>query len=647
MKHQLLCISILLAMVLPTVGQRRMEYLSRGVVAVNQGDGKVFVGWRMLGTDPDDIAFNLYRTTAGAKAVKLNAEPIADVTFFVDDKADLTKSNSYFVRPILKKKEQSPSKDFVLKADTPVRQYLSIPLQTPTGYAPNDASVGDLDGDGDYEIVLHQAGRGHDNSQAGMTDPPILQAYKLDGTLLWTINLGRNIREGAHYTQFIVYDFDGDGRAEVACKTGDGTVDGKGKVIGDPNADWRNPEGSTSKGINSRGEQGSRNSSGYVLKGPEYLTVFDGRTGAALATTKFLPPRHPETDNPTPEQMQAVWGDGYGNRIDRFLAAAAYLDGEHPSLIMSRGYYTRTVISAWDFQKGKLTNRWLFDSDANEENRKFRGQGNHNLSIGDVDGDGRDEIVFGAMVLDDNGKGLYSTGLGHGDALHLSDLDPDRPGLEVFDIQERFDDAGASFRDARTGEILWKKASVKAGADGEGPGRGLSLNIDPRHRGYESWVFGAGVVGLFDAKGNKITDKVPRSCNFGVFWDGDLLSELLDRNTISKWNWEKETVDPIMTAEGCTSNNGTKATPALSADLFGDWREEVMWRTTDNKELRIYTTTIPTTHRFYTFMHDPQYRLSIAWQNVAYNQPPHTSFYIGDDMKPPPRPAITTEYKRR
>ncbi|HKP70088.1 MAG TPA: rhamnogalacturonan lyase [Pyrinomonadaceae bacterium] len=638
---------VLVALAIPTTAQRQMEFLSRGVVAVNQGDGKVFVGWRMLGTDPDNIAFNLYRSTDRSKPLKLNPNPITDVTFFVDDKADLTKQNAYFVRPVLKKKEQASSSEFVLRADTPVRQYISIPLQTPTGYTPNDASVGDLDGDGDYEIVLHQTGRGRDNSQAGLTDPPILQAYKLDGTLMWTINLGRNVREGAHYTQFMVYDLDGDGRAEIACKTADGTTDGKGKVIGDATADWRNPEGSTAAGINSRGEQGSRNTSGYILKGPEYLTVFDGLTGAALATTKYIPARHPETDNPTSEQMQAVWGDGYGNRIDRFLASVAYLDGVHPSLIFSRGYYTRSVIAAWDFRKGKLTSRWVFDSDSSEANRNFRGQGNHQMSVADVDADGRDEIVFGAMVLDDDGKGLYSTGLGHGDALHVSDLDPDRPGLEIYDIQERFDDAGASFRDGRTGEILWKRPSIKAGDDGEGPGRGLSLNIDPRHRGFESWAFGAGLNGLFNAKGVKVSDKMPRSCNFGIFWDGDLLSELLDRNTISKWNWEKETTDVIFTAEGCQSNNGTKATPALSADLFGDWREEVMLRTADNKELRIFTTTIPTKYRFYTFMHDPQYRLSIAWQNVAYNQPPHASFYIGDDMKQPPRPVITTERRRR
>ena len=571
--------------------------------------------------------------------------PIADVTFFVDEKADLTKAVSYFVRPVINGREREASKAFTLPADAPVRQYLSIPLQTPPGYAPNDASVGDLDGDGEYEIVLHQAGRGRDNSQAGMTDPPILEAYKLDGTLLWRINLGKNIREGAHYTQFMVYDLDGDGRAEVACKTADGTIDGKGKVIGDPNADWRNPEGSFITTLDRSGAEARRNTTGYVLAGPEYLTIFDGLTGAALATTDYIPPRHPTNLKPTADEMKALWGDGWGNRVDRFLAAVAYLDGKRPSLVMCRGYYTRSVLAAWNWRGGKLKRVWTFDS-ADEGNKGYAGQGNHNLSVGDVDGDGRDEIVYGACVIDDNGKGFYTTGLGHGDALHLSDLDPARPGLEVFDIQERFDDAGAHFRDAKTGEILWKKPSVKAGADGEGPGRGLALDIDPRYPGFECWVKGAGITGLFSARGEKISDREPRSCNFGVFWDGDTLSELLDRNTIFKWNWAESAEAVLLTAEGCASNNGTKATPALSADILGDWREEVIWRTTDNKELRIYTTTIPTRHRFYTLMHDPQYRLSVAWQNVAYNQPPHTSFFMGEGMAKPPRPVITTPTKK-
>ncbi|HEX6625769.1 MAG TPA: rhamnogalacturonan lyase [Pyrinomonadaceae bacterium] len=596
------------------VAQRQMEGLGRGVVAVRQADGKVFVGWRVLGTEPDEIAFNLYRATDGARAAKLNERPLVEASSFVDEKADASRSHAYFVRPVLKGREQEPSAAFTLAANAPARQYLSVPLQTPQGYTPNDASPGDLDGDGEYELVLHQAGRGRDNGRPGLTTEPLLEAYKLDGTLLWRINLGKNIREGAHYTQFMVYDLDGDGRAEVACKTADGTTDGKGKVIGDAAADWRSTEAGTL---------------GKIMRGPEYLTVFDGLTGAALATVDYVPARGDV----------AAWGDATGNRVDRFLACVAYLDGKRPSLVMARGYYTRTVLAAWNWRGGKLTHVWTFDSDA-PGNKGYAGQGNHNLSVADVDGDGRDEIVYGQCAIDDDGRGLYTTGLGHGDAMHLSDLDPARPGLEVFSIQERFDDAGAHMVDARTGQVLWKKPSVQAGEDGEGPGRGLALDIDPRHRGFESWVFGAGIRGLFNAKGEKIFERQPRSCNFGVYWDGDTLSELLDRNRVSKWNWTDGTETVLLTAEGCTSNNGTKATPALSADLLGDWREEVVWRTVDNKELRIYTTTTRTRHRFYTFMHDPQYRLSIAWQNVAYNQPPHAGFFVGEGMAKPPRPSI-------
>ena len=312
---------------------------------------------------------------------------------------------------------------------------------------------------------------------------------------------------------------------------------------------------------------------------------------------------------------------------------------------MARGYYTRTVLAAWNFKEGQLSHVWTFDSDdpAHPENRPYRGQGNHNLSVADVDGDGKDEIIYGAMALDDNGKGLHTTGFGHGDALHVSDLDPSRPGLEAFDIQERFGDAGVHFRDAHTGEVLWKKPSIKAGEDGEGPGRGLSLDVDPRYPGFESWAAGAGITGMFDVKGNKIADKTP-AVNMGIYWDGDELSEILNGTFIGKWDYLNQTTNKLLDAReyGCASNNGTKQNPVLSADILGDWREEMIVRSADNKELRIFSTTIPTNRRFYTFMHDPQYRLSIAWQNVAYNQPPHTSFYIGPGMKDPPKPGIKT-----
>lgn len=587
--------------------QQPAERLNRGIVAVRQDETKAFISWRLLKEDPPNVGFNVYRVTAGGKPRKLNRTPIMTVTWFADATADFNKQNAWFVRPVVNGKELQDSEQYALLAGSPPQQYITVPLKTPEGYTPNDGSVGDLDGDGEYELVIHMTGRGRDNSHRGMTDEPILQAYELDGTLLWSINLGKNIREGAHYTQFMVYDLDGDGRAEVACKTADGTIDGKGQVIGDPDADHRNEQG-------------------YILRGPEYLTVFDGLTGAALHTTDFIPPRHPDTLTPTADELKEIWGDGYGNRCDRFLACIAYLDGKRPSLVMTRGYYTRSVLTAWNFDNGKLTRLWTFDShDGTPGNLSYAGQGNHNISVADVDGDGRDEIIYGACVIDDNGKGLHSTGLGHGDALHVSDLDPDRPGLEVFDIQERFDDAGMHMRDARTGEILWKKPSVQAGPDGEGPGRGNAFDIDPRYPGAECWVFGGGIRGLYSAKGELITEVTPGSCNFGIWWDGDLLRELLDRNRIMKWSWNTNSLDTLLVDPECTSNNGSKATPVLSADLFGDWREEVIWRTTDNQSLRIYITTIPTEHRIVTLMQDHVYRLGIAWQNVAYNQPPHSS----------------------
>jgi rhamnogalacturonan endolyase len=327
------------------------------------------------------------------------------------------------------------------------------------------------------------------------------------------------------------------------------------------------------------------------------------------------------------------WGDSTGNRVDRFLAGVAYLDGERPSALFCRGYYTRAVLVAWDWRGNKLTRRWTFDS--NDGNRTYRGQGDHSLSIADVDGDGKDDIIYGACTIGSDGKGLYSTGLGHGDALHVSDLDPAHPGLEVFNIHERKPDCGVSFRDAKTGKVIWSKPSADVG-------RGLAADIDPRHKGYEFWASGNGLSGVWDVKGEKVSERKPRSCNFAIWWDGDPLRELLDRNTVSKWNWERGTETVLLTATGCTSNNGTKATPALSADLFGDWREEVVFRTTDNKELRVYTTTIPTEMRLPTLMHDPQYRLAVAWQNVGYNQPPHPGFYLGDGMKTPPKPRIRT-----
>jgi rhamnogalacturonan endolyase len=601
----------LLVLAAGQTAERQMERLGRGVVAVHEGGGKVFVSWRLLGTDPDGIAFNLYRRSGDGEAVKRNDEPMSGPTCFGDTGADLTLATSYFVRPVLDGREGEASAPFTLAAGAPVRPYLSVPLRTPEGYQPNDASVGDLDGDGEYEIVLHQAGRGRDNSRPGTTDEPILEAYGLDGTFFWRIRLGRNIREGAHYTQFMVHDLDGDGRAEVAAKTADGTVDGQGNVIGDAGADHRN-------------------ASGYVLAGPELLTVFDGRTGAALATAEYVPPRGDVRS----------WGDDYGNRVDRFLACIAYLDGERPSLVMCRGYYTRAVIAAWNWRGGKLARVWTFDTDdGTPGNREYRGQGNHGIGVADVDGDGKDEIVYGSCVIDHDGKGLHSTGLGHGDAMHVSDLDPDRPGLEVFKANgDGPSPAGIQLRDAATGKQIWGAPSTGR----RGAGRALALDIDPRHPGHEMWGKGEGLGALHDARGEQISAVSPRSCNMGVWWDGDLLRELLDDTKISKWDWGGGREATLLDAgtHGCASNNGSKANPCLCADILGDWREEVIWRTRDGKELRIFTTTAPTEHRLPALMHDPVYRLSVAWQNVAYNQPAHTGFHLGHGMRAPPRPRI-------
>lgn len=594
--------------------KRQMEYLDRGLVAVKTDVG-VFVSWRLLGTEPSDISFNLYRN-----GKKVNNTPIFTSTNYLD--ASGTTSAAYTVRAVLNGKQQPASEEVSVWGGS----YLDVPLQKPADgtnqdgsvytYNANDASVGDVDGDGQYELILKwDPSNSKDNSQSGVTGEVYIDSYKLDGTLLWRISLGRNIRAGAHYTQFMVYDLDGDGKSEVAMRTADGAVDGTGKVIGDPNADFRTAEG-------------------YVLSGPEYLTLFEGATGKEMISVPFEPARGNVTD----------WGDDYGNRVDRFLATIAYLDGKRPSLVMARGYYAKTSLAAYNWRDGKLTKQWSFNSNGNPA---YEAQGNHNLTAADVDGDGRDEIVYGAMTFSEDGQVLYGTGLGHGDALHVGDLDPDRPGLEVFKVMEHKDSPyGAAVWDASTGQTIW---GIFTGTD---TGRGMSADIDPTYLGEEQWA-GSG-VGLNTIKGQKISSSTPSSTNFGIWWDGDLLRELLDHNynsaigagpgKIDKWDYVNVKTNNLLTAEGTLSNNSTKGTPSLQADILGDWREEAIWRTADSSALRIYTTTAITEHRLPTLMHDPLYRLDVAWQNVAYNQPPHTSYYLGEGMIQPPAPNIYVTY---
>jgi rhamnogalacturonan endolyase len=625
----------LVAMAGPPSGSRQAEYLDRGVLAV-PSEGGVFVSWRLLGPESYGTGFNVYRDGR-----KINRRPLSDTTNLLDPEG--LPGSIYTVRRADDSRRDSfgdagrgrgcsshgadwGGRHKGCEGDSAVAwdgAYLPIPLVkpadgvTPAGeaytYRANDVSVGDLDGDGEYELVLKwDPTNSKDNSQGGYTGEVFIDALKLDGTLLWRISLGRNIRAGAHYTQFMVYDFDGDGRAEVAMKTADGTTDALGNVIGDAAADYRN-------------------SAGYVLAGPEFLTMFDGKTGRALATIDYIPPRGVVGD----------WGDTYGNRVDRFLGAVAYLDGQRPSVVMSRGYYTRTVIAAWDWRDGAFLERWVFDS--NIAGTQYNGQGNHNLAVADVDADGKDEIVFGAMTLDDDGTVLYSTNLGHGDALHVGDLDPSRAGLEVFKVMEnRSSPYGLALWDAATGEVIWGRFT------GRDTGRGMSADIDPRHVGEEMWSSGGG--GLNTAQGVLLSTTVASSINNGIWWDGDLSRELLDHNfdavpragegRIDKWDYEAGVAVPIFVATGTFSNNDTKGNPALQADLLGDWREEVIWRSQDSSELRLYATTTPTTVKLRTLMHDPVYRLSIAWQNVSYNQPPHPGFFLGTGMELPPKPDI-------
>jgi len=605
-------------------GQSLVSGGPRMAVAIDHGDGGVMVSWRLLPGDPLDVGFDVYRCGSNGSEVKLNSQAIIDRTCFIDSKPPESGRLTYRLRC-----RDADVKDAVVTVDcvrTLTDGYLSIPVQIPEGYHANDASVGDLDGDGQLDIVVHVAGRGQDNSRGGLTDPPIFQAYTLSGQRLWQIQLGKNVREGAHYNPFLVYDFDQDGCAEFVCRTADGTIDGAGNVIGDAQADYRVLAGGPNRSPSNRFRRGRVDGKyGKILSGPEFLTVFDGASGAAIDSVTYLPRRGRDDDSPDVDTQQRIWGDDYGNRMDRFLATVAYLDGQRPSLVFSRGYYTRTVLAAWDLFDGKLVSRWVFDSDRNgpdDATNLWRGQGNHSLSVADLDDDGRDEVIFGAMVIDDDGQGLYSTGLGHGDAQHTSDLNPQRPGLETWSIHEserpRSDFIGAEMRDTRTGELLFKTAV------GRDVGRAMAADIDPRYPGSEVW---GGSRTLFSSSGEAL-GRCPRSTNMAIWWDGDLQRELLDGVRITDWDYGR--AQEVVLFDGrdqsLAANNGSKNNPCLAVDIVGDWREELIARTRDNRELRIYVTPIPTKHRLVSLMNDRQYRLGISWQNVGYNQPPHPSF---------------------
>jgi rhamnogalacturonan endolyase len=589
---------------------RQMEELNRGLVAIQTENG-VFLSWRWLGTEAGSTTYHVYRD-----GKRITSSPL-NLTNFVDTLG--TSTSSYQVIAVADGKEGAKSAaSKVLKENV-----LSIPISAPPSgeiegdtytYFANDASTADLTGDGNYEIILQwEPSNAKDSAHTGFTGPTYLDAYTLTGTRLWRINVGPNVRAGAHDTQFLAYDFDGDGKAEVAFKTADGTIDGKGNVIGDPTANWAALD------------------NGKNLQGPLYVSIFDGVTGQVLDTIPY--------DPQTTDYGTEAFGDNWGNRSERYLAGVAYLDGMSPSMVFARGYYKgtagpfggRTVIATYDFKDGQLAHRWVFDTV--DYDNQYIGQGNHSLAVADVDFDGKDEIIYGALVINDDGTPLYSTGLGHGDAQHTGDLIPSRPGLEIFSVHEEKEAAyGLEMRDARTGEIIF------GSFEGRDVGRGVSADIDPRFPGAESWASGK----LINSNGEVIATNPTLPANFLVYWDKDLGREVQDSIYISKWNPNTNKVQTIFTAKDGVSINGTKANPSLTADLFGDWREEVVYPSKDGKELLIYTTTEPTPYKIYTLMHDSHYRTYIATQNTAYNQPAHTGYYLGFDTTSIPVPKIFT-----
>lgn len=641
-----------------------MERLDRGLVALPAAGKGIYLSWRLLGTDCKNVCFDIERDG------KVIAHHIRATNF-----TDVKGSPAHSYRLISYQNEPKMDAPMQREVSKPVKPwtdlYKSLPINRPEGgtapdgrgytYTPNDCSVGDVDGDSEYELIVKwDPSNSHDNSHDGYTGDVILDCYKFDGTQLWRINLGKNIRAGAHYTQFLVFDFDGDGKSEMICKTSAGSIDGQGRFVS---------ESATDTEIRSLDNAADyRNRKGRIKNGPELLTVFNGETGKAMHTIWYNPNRAFGVGRQVAESERleadgfpaysSVWGDknNYGNRGERYLAGVAYLDGaaHRPSAVMCRGYYTRSYLWAVDFDGKQLTTKWLHASltphdwvvmdgegkvikEAHGLSATAFAQGAHSLAVGDVDGDGCDEITYGSAAINYDGSLLYSTGLGHGDALHLSDLDPDRPGLEVFMVHEERP-YGSDYRDARTGEILYRTL------DRDDTGRGVAADIDGRHRGFEMWSLDSKEVR--DCHGKVIADDPSQmpAMNFRIYWDGDLQDELLANGRrphfapyLQKWNGKKAVPLPLSKGKHLSemghsvSNNWTKATPNLQADILGDWREEVIyWDESDASHLNIFTTNIPTEYRIPTLMHDHIYRLSVAWQNVGYNQPPHLGYYLPD-----------------
>ena len=613
-----------------TTPTSQMEKLSRGLVVIpsNSGSGE-FVSWRLLGTDnASTTTFDVIRNgTTIAKNLK-------NVTSYLDTGG--SSSSKYQVA-----KRVNGVITETTDAVTPWSNvYKSLKLSRPkAGYSPNDCSVADVDGDGEYELIVKwDPSDSKDNSQSGKTNAVYIDCYEFTGTRLWRIDLGYNIRAGAHYTQFLVYDFDGDGKAELMCKTAPLSKDGKGNYV---------TAAATDSNIKNASQTNYRSSTGYILSGPEYLTVFNGQTGAAIHTVWYNPNRAGGYGAAADHPAKSFWGDNYGNRCDRYLACVAYLDGSSstPSAVFCRGYYTRAYLWAVKFNGSTISTKWLSahtsknsvtvtnssgssttktysSSTSGSGSATLYGNGNHNLSVADVDGDGKDEILYGSGAVDNDGSLLYATGYGHGDAIHVSDFAPDRSGLEVFQVHEE-SPYGWDLHDAATGKILY---SSTGGSDN---GRGIAGCFLSSARGGQ--MASSNDRQLRSCVNNSVLSTKSTSVNFRIYWDGSLYDQLFDK-TITKTNGSSiTTLFSPTNYNNSTTCNSTKATPCLQADIFGDWREEIiMWNSSDSCTINIFSTTETTSYRVPTLMHDHVYRMGVAWQNVAYNQPPHLGYYLPD-----------------
>jgi len=614
-------------------------FSDRALVAVKAESG-VFVSWRCYEADSAAITFTLERN--GEVVYTGNRTSFMDAAGKSGDTYKLTASEGISAGGETTKAWADVYQELTLQA--PPAQ--TMPDGAVAAYTSNDMSVGDLDGDGQLELIVKwYPDNAQDNSKDGYTGTTILDAYDIDlgegkATLMWRIDLGLNIRSGAHYTQFQVWDYDGDGKAELICKTADGSTTFDANLnetghVGEVSVkDLPTEVKGTPETYDFRQHRGRL---GRIVLGQEYLTAFNGETGEIIDTVKYIPERGPY-DAEKGIYDTRYWGlkgkgpaesnDGYANRADRFLAGTGYLDDGSASAIFCRGYYGRSALTAWKLINGKLEMQWAFDVESGTE---YAAQGNHQLSINDVDGDGYDEIIYGSLTVDHDGTPMYATGLGHGDAMHISDWNNDGK-LEVFDVHEEKEAAyGLELHDAQTGEIIW---GVFMGKD---IGRGMAADIDPRYEGAEMWSASNEVV--YDCNGNP-TDISRPSINFSMYWDGDLLMELFDSNNsdelmprVQKWDWENKKNVDLVQAPGTELNNTTKANAGILADLYGDWREEFIVRDkVDNNKIRIYSTNIPTDYVFPCLLENRTYREGVAWQNTAYNQPANLPYLLKEEM---------------